>query len=236
MALNPKPYLTVVLLGSTGATGEALLLELIRSQYIASVRCIGRNLPRYEHPKVEAITTSLENAVDYSHALWGASVLFCCLGTTMRQAGSRAAFRKVDYRMVVDAALMARETGIEHFSTISAAGSRSDSVFYYSRVKAEAEAAVCKVGPGRISIFRPGLLEARRVPRRILETAAVGLLRPMSGLLPAVLLPDALRPLPVGDLARVMLHEALLPATGIQRYEPRRIRECLDRCNQNPPT
>ncbi|NBU71635.1 MAG: oxidoreductase [Bacteroidetes bacterium] len=215
MDVHPKPYLSVALLGATGATGEALLLELIQSQYIASVRCIGRRLPRYEHPKVEAITAPLEHAVDYAHALVGASVLFCCLGTTLKQAGSRAAFRAVDYDMVVDAAIMAKETGVEHFSMISAAGTSASSPFFYSRVKAEAESTVVKVGPERVSIFRPGLLDAQRTNKRFMESMALSLLRPVAKLLPA-----AARPLAVSQLARVMLLEALQPATGLKIYEP----------------
>lgn len=224
MDVNPKPYLNVVLLGATGASGEALLLELIRSQYIASVRCVGRRLPRYEHPKVEGITARLDQAVDYAHALWGASVVFCCLGTTIRQAGSRTAFRAVDYSMVVDAAIMARETGVGHFSMVSAAGSRASSPFFYSRVKAEVESAVSKGGPDRISIFRPGLLDTDRSPKRLMESVALSLLRPITQILPA-----STRPLPVSDLARVMLQEALHPATGVQVYDPRAIVDWLDR-------
>ena len=230
--IHPKPYLNVVLLGATGATGEALLLQLIQSQYIASVRCIGRRLPRYEHPKVEAITAPLDQAVEYAHALWGASVLFCCLGTTMKQAGSRSAFRAVDYSMVVDAAIMAKETGIGHFSMVSAAGSNASSPFFYSRVKAEAESAATKSGPERISIFRPGLLDAARENHRIMEATALSLLRPIAKFRPlAKLLPTAARPLAVSDLARVMLHEALHPATGLQIYEPQDITDCIGRMN-----
>lgn len=224
MDIHPKPYLNVVLMGATGATGEALLLELIQSQYIASVRCIGRSLPRYEHPKVEAILTPLNQAVDYAHALWGASVLFCCLGSTIKQAGSRTAFRSVDYDMVVDAAIMARETGIGHFCMVSAAGSKTSSPFFYSRVKAEAESAVAKGGPDRISIFRPGLLDAKRTKKRFLESLALAVLRPFAHILPAYA-----RPLPVSDLARVMLNEALHPDTGLQIYEPGAIADCLKR-------
>jgi len=224
MDVHNRPYLNVVLLGATGATGEALLLELIQSQYIASVRCIGRRLPRYEHPKVDSIIAPLNQAVDYAHALWGASIVFCCLGSTMKQAGSRSAFRLVDYSMVVDAAIMAKETGVRHFSMISAAGSKASSPFFYSRVKAEAESAVAQGGPERISIFRPGLLDAPRANARFMESAALSIMRPIAKLLPA-----AARPLAVSDLARVMLKEALHPSSGLQIYEPGAIVGWLDR-------
>ncbi|MFM7587056.1 MAG: hypothetical protein ACKO6M_08575, partial [Bacteroidota bacterium] len=153
-----------------------------------------------------------------------ASVLFCCLGTTMKQAGSRSAFRAVDYSMVVDAAIMAKETGIGHFSMVSAAGSSASSPFFYSRVKAEAESTATKAGPERISIFRPGLLDAARENHRMMEATARSLLRPL-----AKFLPTAARPLAVSDLAKVMLHGALHPATGLQIYEPQDIADCLGR-------
>lgn len=224
MDVHPKPYKHVVLLGASGATGESLLLELIQSQYIASVRCIGRRLPRYEHPKVETITTELYRAVDYAHALYGASIVFCCLGSTIKQAGSREAFRAVDYNMVVDAALLARDAGVEHFSMVSAAGSREASPFFYSRVKAEAESAVTKGGPDRISIFRPGLLDAKRSQSRFMESTALSILRTLSPFLA-----PAARPLLVSKLARVMLYDALHPASGRRIYNPRDILGLLAR-------
>jgi hypothetical protein len=82
-------------------------------------------------------------------------------------------------------------------------------------VKAEAESTVVKVGPERISIFRPGLLDAQRTNKRFMESMALSLLRPVAKLLPA-----AARPLAVSQLARVMLLEALQPATGLKIYNP----------------
>ncbi|NHB67756.1 hypothetical protein G8O23_03565 [Bacteroidales bacterium M08MB] len=94
---------------------------------------------------------------------------FCCLGTTMRKAGSREAFRKVDFDMVVDFAQKAKTAGIERFAVVSSIGANPKSKNFYLKTKGQVEEELKKIGFARLVIVRPSLLLGKRNERRIAE-------------------------------------------------------------------
>lgn len=114
--------------------------------------------------------------------------VFIALGTTMAQAGSRAAFRAVDFDAVVAVARAARERGATHCGLVSALGADPASSVFYNRVKGEAEAALAGLGFQRLVIARPSLLDGHREalgqPHRSGEALTLRLLRPVAGLVP----------------------------------------------------
>jgi len=95
-----------------------------------------------------------------------ADVAFCCLGTTIKRAGSKPAFYKVDHDYVAESARFSKQAGVRHFSLVTSVGANASSNNFYLRVKGEAERTVSDLGFRSVSIFRPSILEAARPERR----------------------------------------------------------------------
>lgn len=147
--------------------------------------------------------------VDFSAlpALPPAETAFCCLGTTMSQAGSHSAFRAVDQVAVLDFARAARAAGVKRFVVVSSMGANPRSTNLYSRVKGDMEAALRAVGFETLVIVRPSLLLGSREglgqPPRPGERLAQALARPLSPILPRWW-----RPISPTTVARAMLRAA----------------------------
>ena len=159
---------TALVAGPTGLVGRLLLKRLLASSRYERVKVLSRRPLNHEEAKLEILLT------DYSDTGLGqlgnrlaADDVFCCLGTTLRAAGSRAAFERVDYHMVVGVARAAKAAGAKQFLVVSAVGasSRFPAVFY-SRVKARMEQAVADIGFDAVHILRPSLLLGDRAERR----------------------------------------------------------------------
>ena len=135
-------YLTpqhVLLAGATGLTGEHLLDRLLNEPTISRVLAPSRR-PLAEHPHLE---NPVGDAAAFLPQLNGrVDIAYCCLGTTIKQAGSEQAFRAVDLDMVVAFAKRAREMGARHLIVISALGADRRSSIFYNRVKGEMEYAL----------------------------------------------------------------------------------------------
>ena len=129
---------------------------------------------------------------------------FCCLGTTIRQAGSREAFRAVDFDAVLAFARAARAAGVQRFAVVSALGANPGSGSFYLRVKGEMEEALRELGFAQLVIVRPSLLTGNRAalgqPARLGEVLALALTAPL-----APLIPRAWRPISGATVARAMM-------------------------------
>ena len=140
--------------------------------------------------------------------------IFCLLGTTMRKAGSRAAFRTVDLEYPLRLAELTRAGGAKHFSLVSAMGADRHSAFYYSRVKGELEEQLTAMDWPSLAIFRPSVIEGQRDDSRPLERLSGRLLQ---------LAPPAWRPVPATDIAAAMIAVALASPPGVTIVESRDI-------------
>jgi uncharacterized protein YbjT (DUF2867 family) len=141
-----------------------------------------------------------------------AASALCCLGTTIKTAGSQAAFRAVDFDAVLHFAQAAQRAGVQRFAVVSALGADAKSGNFYSRVKGEMEAALVALGFRTLVIARPSLLAGDRAslgqPLRRGEVWTLALTKPLAPLIPA-----AWRPIEAGTVARAMLralNEAVL--------------------------
>lgn len=126
--------------------------------------------------------------------------VFCCLGSTIKKAGSKKAFEKVDREMVVRTAEWSQKAlGSKHFAVVSAMGASVASSFFYNRVKGLMESDLRKLRFDQLHVFRPGLLLGSRQERRPLEGIA-------SKVLPLIsfFLPDRFKPVPVYAVAQAM--------------------------------
>ncbi len=174
-------YLTpqrILLAGATGLTGEHLLDRLLNEPTVARVLAPSRR-PLAAHPHLEnpvgelaALLPQLSGNVD---------IAFCCLGTTIKQAGSEAAFRAVDHDLVLAFAARARALGARHLLVISALGADAHSPVLYNRVKGELEAALQAQDWPQLTIVRPSLLLGARREFRLGERLLAPLARWIPG-------------------------------------------------------
>jgi len=140
--------------------------------------------------------------------------VYCCLGTTIKKAGSQDAFRRVDHDYVVALAQAAKQAGARRFLLVSALGANPRSHIFYNRVKGEVERDVSAVAFAAVHIFRPSLLLGERAESRPLErlgTLAFGVLAP---LLVGPLRPY--RPIAAEAVAQAMVRAALGEGTGVR--------------------
>lgn len=175
MHLTPKH---ILLAGATGLTGEHLLDRLLNEPTVARVLAPTRR-PLAEHPHLVNPVGALESLLPQLEGL--VDVAFCCLGSTLRQAGSQEAFRAVDLELVLAFARRARELGARHFIVISALGANPASSIFYNKVKGEMETALKAMDWPQLTIARPSLLMGPRSEFRLGERLAEPFMRWVPG-------------------------------------------------------
>ena len=163
---------TALLAGATGLIGSHLLPLLLATERYSKVLVVGRRPLPQVHPKLVQIITDFDHLEEHRLRLIADDV-FCCLGTTMRQAGSKEAFHKVDYLYVVQLAALAASNFAAQFMVVSSLGADAESRVYYSRVKGEMESDV-RQAPFRAIPYFPALAAAGRTHRAAPWRAAGG--------------------------------------------------------------
>jgi uncharacterized protein YbjT (DUF2867 family) len=196
-----------LLAGATGLVGSHVLQELLADDTWSRVVTVGRRPASLRHARLEQRVLDL-SAIEAHGDLPRADDVFCCLGTTIKQAGSQDAFRRVDHDFVLGLARAGLRTGrgATQFLLVSAIGADPESRVFYSRVKGETEAAVRALPYRAVQIFRPGLLLGKRSELRLGERVAmlaVPLLHPflLGGL-------RRYHSIDAGDVARAMVRIA----------------------------
>lgn len=157
---------TALIIGSSGLIGMELTHNLLKSGQYNQVNVLVRTPLSLEHPKLNQLKYDF-NWPD-QHLIQG-DELFCCMGTTIKKAGSQAAFRKVDYDYITGTATMALANGIKKMALVSSIGAKSDSTVFYSKVKGETENALLELGFESLHILRPSLLLGDRTELRMAE-------------------------------------------------------------------
>lgn len=150
-----------LLVGATGLVGSRLLEQLAGRSDYSDIATLGRRAPMLQHEKITHNVSDFSGDWDKS-AVPGADVLFCCLGTTIKKAGTEAAFRALDLEMVVSIAEAAVGNGTGTYVVVSAVGADPDSGNFYLRMKGEMEQAVSELGFERVGILRPSYLLGAR--------------------------------------------------------------------------
>ncbi|MBC8023918.1 MAG: NAD(P)H-binding protein [Burkholderiales bacterium] len=202
-----------LLAGATGLVGRALLGELLKSEHYRGVHVLVRRTPQDIAP-----TEKLKiHPVDFARlptALPPVDDVFIALGTTIKAAGSEAAFRQVDFDFVVSVARAARITGARRLAVVSAIGADAKSRLFYSRVKGEMEGAITQLGYESVVIARPSWLAGDRAalgqPARPAEIWAARLLGPLGGILP-----KGMRPITARAVASALVTAMLDAKPGV---------------------
>lgn len=208
-------YLTpqhILLAGATGLTGEHLLDRLLNEPTICRVLAPSRR-PLAEHPHLDNPVGELHELLPQLQGRVDAA--FCCLGSTIKQAGSQEAFRAVDHDLVVAFARRARELGARHLLVISALGADAGSTVFYNRIKGEMEQALIAQDWPQLTIARPSLLLGTRAEFRLGEQLAAPFLR---------WLPGKYRGIEAAVLARALWRLALEEGRGVRIIESDELR------------
>jgi uncharacterized protein YbjT (DUF2867 family) len=206
---------TALLAGATGLVGSHVLQLLLADDTWTQVVTVGRRTAAIRHDKLEQRILDLGalDAIDLPHA----DDVFCCLGTTIKQAGSQPAFRRVDYDFVLSLARAGLRVGATQFLLVSAIGADPAAKIFYSRVKGEAEAAVRQLPYRGVQIFRPSLLLGERAQFRFGERVAMLAAPVMSLVLPGPF--RRYRPIRAETVARAMVRLAREAPRGPNVFE-----------------
>ncbi len=155
-----------VIAGATGLTGSSLVLELLARDEFTDISCLVRTIPDEKQKGLNFIKTDFD-MIHYEK--FKADTAFTCLGTTIKKAGSKENFYRVDYHYNLMFAEACKEQGVERFILMSALGANSKSSVFYNRVKGELEDAIINLNFKSLTIVRPGLLEGPRIESRPAE-------------------------------------------------------------------
>ena len=201
-----------MVVGATGLVGREVLAALLADNSYTSIHSVGRRALDLQHPKL------VQHVVDFKAlpTLPKVNDVFIALGTTIKVAGSQAAFRAVDFETVVAVARAARASGATKLGVVSAMGADFRSTVFYSRVKGEMEDALTQIGFDSLVIARPSMLaghrEALGQPARMGERIALAVSTVLKPLIPA-----NYRSIQARDVAHALITAVKAGRPGVQR-------------------
>ena len=212
---------TVLIFGSTGQVGQALLQLALQHPDISCVVAPTRR-PLPPHAKLDNPLIDFE-ALPENAAWWKTDLTLCALGTTLRQAKSKAGFYRVDHDYVLAAAELVRRAGTSTFGFVSSLGADGSSRLFYLKVKGETEQALGTLGFVSLVIARPSLLiGGARASARHLE--AFGL---FFGKHLASLLPRRYRSITTHQVAKSLLEACLAESAGLNVIESEQLQVAI---------
>ncbi|WP_124384372.1 oxidoreductase [Ralstonia sp. SET104] len=210
----------VLVAGANGLVGRAVVHRLVAQPWAGSVTALVRR--RGALTAGQAMPGRLrECVVDFdrldapeTQSAFAADLVICALGTTIRRAGSQAAFRRVDVEYPAELARRAFAAGAHHFLLVSALGADARSGVFYNRCKGEVEAQILSIGFPSVTVVRPSLLLGKRAEFRLGERIAQDLSRAIGWMVPSTW-----RPVPVDSVAAALVMAARVDAPGVRVLE-----------------
>ncbi|MCM3728415.1 NAD(P)H-binding protein [Neobacillus cucumis] len=211
-----------LLIGATGATGKDLLDLLLKDNSFHQVDIFVRRDLDVQHEKLKIHVIDFDQSEQWRHLVKG-DVLFSCLGTTLKAAGSKEAQWIVDYGYQYQFAKFARENNVNNYVLVSSGFSSPNSLFFYTKMKGQLEEAVKVLGFPKLSILNPPVL-IRKNSDRTMEVAGmkaiqffnkIGILRSQ-------------KPLPTEILAQAMINSAKTKENGIFMLKGKAIWKCAE--------
>jgi uncharacterized protein YbjT (DUF2867 family) len=211
---------TAVIAGSSGLIGRQVLNILLEDEGYSKVISLGRSELGIIHPKLE------QRIVDFDHLDQidlTCDDVFCCLGTTMKKAGSQANFRKVDFNYPHNLAARTLECGAGKFLLVSSLGADPGSNIFYNRIKGETEQVITQLQFQTTHIFRPSILLGHRSEFRLGET--IGKVIMMATGLAMIGPLKNYKPVKSSSVAVAMVHFAKQPEEGLFIHESSEVRQ-----------
>jgi uncharacterized protein YbjT (DUF2867 family) len=199
-----------LLIGATGATGKDLLQLLLQDNLFTQVEIFVRRQPEVSHSKLNTHVIDFDKPEQWKDLVKG-DVLFSCLGTTLKAAGSKDAQWKVDYDYQYEFAKAARENGVPQYVLVSSSGADPKSIIFYTRMKGKLEEAIKAFSFPNVTIFNPPILERKDTDRKG-EKIAINAIHFFNRF--GILMSQ--KPLTPTLLAKAMLHAAKTENTGLR--------------------
>lgn len=197
-----------LVIGATGATGKDLVQQLLQDKDFEEVDVFVRKPLNIQNEKLKTHIVDFEKPEDWKDSVKG-DVAFSCLGTTLKDAGSKEAQRKVDYDYQFQFAKAAKDNNVEDYILVSAYGANPQSKIFYSKMKGELEDAVRKLHFNKITIFKPGMLERKDSERsgEVLGSRIIKFANKLG-------LFENQKPLPTDVLAKAMINSSKIKSNG----------------------
>jgi uncharacterized protein YbjT (DUF2867 family) len=203
---------TALLAGATGLVGGHVLRTLLVDDAYETVTALVRRPLALEHPKLRTAIVDFDQ-FGQSAVKIAADDAYCCIGITLRAAGSKPALRKVDHGYIVDLARLARASGTRQFLLVSSISANARSPFFYTRTKGQTERDITKLGFSAAHFFRPSLLRGERTEPRPLEEAFAVLFKFIEPILGGPL--SRYHSVQSSDVGRAMVAAAHRHAAGV---------------------
>jgi len=203
-----------IVVGATGLVGKALVEQLLGADHISRIITITRRPMSYSSPKIENQVINFDEMEDFASAFRG-DLLFSCLGTTKKKAGSIAAQRVIDLEYQFKAAKMSADNGVSHYLLVSSSGADVNSKNAYLQMKGELEERVQGLHFDRISIFQPSLLLGKRTESRMGEQIGSVVL-PLICLIPGL---RRFRPIKGEQVAKKMVQVSQITGQVLERFK-----------------
>lgn len=198
-----------IVIGATGATGKHLTEQLLNHPAFSQVTIFVRKPLAISHAKLTVKVIDFDAPEVWAQDVQG-DVLFSCLGTTLKQAGSKENQYKIDHTYQYHFAKIAKENGIQHYVLISSEMANADAFTFYAQLKGKLDSDVLALNFPKISIFRPPLLVRENTDRFAEKMAEKCLMfANQLGLF------QSARPLPTQKLAYAMINAVIQNQTGI---------------------
>jgi uncharacterized protein YbjT (DUF2867 family) len=197
-----------LVIGATGATGKDLVNQLLNDKDFEEVDIFVRKPVDIQNDRLNVHVVNFEKPEEWKGMVKG-DVAFSCLGTTLKDAGSKEAQRKVDFDYQYEFAKAAKENDVEDYVLVSAYGANPKSKIFYSKMKGELEEAVKQLHFNKITIFKPGMLERKDSERtgEVLGSRIIKFANKL-GLL------ESQKPLPTDVLAKAMINSSKIKSNG----------------------
>jgi uncharacterized protein YbjT (DUF2867 family) len=205
---------TAIIAGASGLIGQSLIQLLLKSDKYSKVIALVRTTLGINHTKLSELKVDFDTIRDFTD-FPKCDDIFCCLGTTIKNAGSKEAFYKVDYTYCHELAKRGLAAGADRFFQVTAMGADSKSSNFYSRVKGQLEDQLSFLGYKTIYIFKPSLLRGDRKEFRFGEKLALIITRAIPFIGPL----KKYRPIHVDKVADAMLKVAKQEDKGFYYYQ-----------------
>ena len=220
---------TAVIAGATGLVGKELLDYLIENDYYEKIQIISRRALSYENPKIEVVVVNYNQLSNYREKISG-NHYYCCLGTTLKAAGSKYNFYRIDYLYGYRLAKIAEaDSTCSQFALLTSVGANATSSVFYSRVKGRVEKDVSKLKIPGIHILRPSILLGKRKNRRLYEELG----KIFSTIIKFFFIGDHTKFIAIeaSRVAQAMFYVAKSEETGIHTYSPYKINKISKKKN-----
>ncbi|HCN12211.1 MAG: NAD(P)H-binding protein [Flavobacteriales bacterium] len=202
-----------LVIGATGATGKDLVNKLLEDKDFQEVHAFVRRPLNIKNEKLKAHVVDFEKPEEWKDLVKG-DVAFSCLGTTLKDAGSKDAQRKVDFDYQYQFAKNAKENEVEDYILVSSYGANPNSKIFYSRMKGELEKEVKNLHFNKMTIFQPGMLE-RKDSERTGEVLGGKIIKFANKLG----ICESQKPLPTDVLAQAMINSSKIKSYGYSKIK-----------------